>query len=306
MRRVSKRHLESRVWGASRAGTVRDVPQPPDPFSLRRTALAVSVLDDIDLEPYGRGVVLRGGAPVTVEWRELRRVIAGADPESELARRRVRRHLVARRIVADLSRDELAAKARPVGFAVDDVLHPGVGWVRERPLGGALDLGVGVVGGGSDPDAVVVLPEAALDAAGIDASLWWPVARSYLERMGAIAVERLKMDSSGVLRPIGDCDVVTLLGSRVLRAYLTAGEAGGLRGAAVPMRRRGWFDLSRIDPAFALAAAGAVDEEERGFSRPLLLTADEVTLAPAGGRPAEIVLRDPAVAAVAERAVRWR
>jgi hypothetical protein len=124
--------------------------------------------------------------------------------------------------------------------------------------------------------------------------------------MGAIAVERLKMDSSGVLRPIGDCDVVTLLGSRVLRAYLTAGEAGGLRGAAVPMRRRGWFDLSRIDPAFALAAAGAVDEEERGFSRPLLLTADEVALAPAGGRPAEIVLRDPAVAAVAERAVRWR
>jgi hypothetical protein len=135
------------------------VPQPPDPFSLRRTALAVSVLDDIDLEPYGRGVVLRGGAPVTVEWRELRRVIAGADPESELARRRVRRHLVARRIVADLSRDELAARARPVGFAVDDVMHPGVGWVRERPLGGALDLGVGFVGVGSDPDAVVVLPK---------------------------------------------------------------------------------------------------------------------------------------------------
>jgi hypothetical protein len=46
------------------------------------------------------------------------------------------------------------------------------------------------------------------------------------------------------------------------------------------MRRRGWFDLSRIDPAFALAAAARRRRGTR-FSRPLLLTADEVTLAPA-------------------------
>ncbi len=288
------------------------MPLPPDPLALRRTALAVSVLDDIDLEPYGSGVVLRAGSPVEVGWTELRRAVAGADPESDLARRRVRRHLVGRRIAADVSVGELAARVRPIGFPVDDPLHPGVDWIRQRVLGGALDVGLGFVGVGTDPDAVVVLPQAALDAAVADSvdgavqTSWWVAARDYLERMGSIAVERLRMDASGVLRPIGDCDVVTLLASRLLRAELCAGDSRGLRGAAVPMRTRGWFDLARIDPAFALAAAGAVDDTERGFPRPLLITVDEVALAPEGGRPAEIVLRDPAVATAGVRPVRWQ
>jgi len=74
----------------------------------------------------------------------------------------------------------------------------------------------------------------------------------------------------------------------------------------VPMRRRGWLDLSRIDPAFTAAAAAATALEERGFDRPLLLTLDEVAMAPAGGRPAEIVLRDPAADTASLRPVLFR
>jgi hypothetical protein len=66
--------------------------------------------------------------------------------------------------------------------------------------------------------------------------------------------------------------------------------------AVVPMRRRGWTRLALIDPAFGPAAAAATHDEERGFRRPVLLTPDEITLAPEGGRPAQIVLRDPAAA----------
>ena len=109
-----------------------------------------------------------------------------------------------------------------------------------------------------------------------------------------------------MLRPIGDCDVATLLGSRTLRAALCAADGSGLRAAAVPMLRRGWLDLSRIDPAFTAAAAAATTPQERGFQRPLLLTVDEVTLAPAGGRPAEIVLRDEAVDPPYLRSVLYR
>src|SRR6185295_6969656 len=111
---------------------------------------------------------------------------------------------------------------------------------------------------------------------------------------------------AGVLRPIGDCDVVTLLGAQSLRAALCAQDGTGLRAAAVPMRTRGWLDLSRIDPAYTAAAAAATTELERGFPRPLLLTEEEVTLAVDGGRPAEIVLRDPAVQAPHLRPVLFR
>ena len=274
-------------------GTVEGVLLPPDPAALRRAALAVSVLDEVDLEPYGEGVVLRGGRPVEVPWLELRRALVGAEPDGELARVRLRRHLRARRAVADAPVDELALRARPVGFPVGDPLHPGVDWVRERVLGGVLDLGLGFVGIGADPDAVIVAPVAALESVGVQPSQWWRGARGYVERMGAVAVERLRVDRSGTLRPIGDCDAVTLLASATLRGQLCAADPARMRTAAVPMRRRGWLDLRRIDPAFVLAAAAAVDLEERGFPRPVLLTADEVSLAAAGGRPAEIVLRDP-------------
>lgn len=272
-------------------GYRRRVTAPPA-TALRRIALAVSVLDDIDIVPLDDGVLLTGSVPVEVGWLELRRALAGADPDSELARLRVRGYLTGRRVAAGRHVDELRELARPVGLPVDHPLHPGLDWVRARVLGGAIDLGFGFVGVGSDPDEVVIVPQGALDAAGVHPSPWWPVALDYLERMGAVAAQRLA--TVAMLRPIGDCDVVTLLASATLRAALCV-QHGGMRAAAVPMRRRGWLDLTRIDPAFTVAAAAATDEPERGFSRPLLVTADEVTLAPEGGRPAELVLRDGAV-----------
>lgn len=264
----------------------------PDALALRRLALSVSVLDDVDMVPFDDGIMLTGVAPVEVTWLEMRRALAGVDPESDLARLRVRAYFTGRRGCADRHVDELRELARPVGLPVDHPLHPGLDWVRHRVLGDAIDLGFGFAGIGIDPDEVVVVPQGALDAAGIDPSPWWPVALGYLERMGAIAAERLS--DVPMLRPIGDCDVVTLLASRTLRTALCGQDGTGMRAAAVPMRRRGWLDLSRIDPAFTIAAAAATAEEERGFSRPLLLTVDEVALAVDGGRPAEIVLRDPA------------
>src|SRR5512144_3083051 len=109
--------------------------------------------------------------------------------------------------------------------------------------------------------------------------------------MGALAAARWWREPEGPLRPMGDCDVVTLLGSLRLRVTLTA-SSGGMRTAAVPMRDRGWLDLRRVDPAFALAAAAATPVDRRGFTRPLLLTADEVAMARAGGHTAADALRD--------------
>lgn len=276
----------------------------PDALALRRLALAVSVLDDVDIVPLDDGLMLTGTVPVEVSWLELRRALAGAELDSRLARLRVRSYLVGRRIVAEHHEDELREQARPVGLPVDHPLHPGLDWVRHRVMGDAIDLGFGFVGVGDDPDEVVVVPQGALDAGGVDPSPWWPVARDYLERMGTVAAQRL--GDVPMLRPIGDCDVVTLLASRALRATLCAHDGTGMRAAAVPMRRRGWLDLTRIDPAFTIAAAAATDELDRGFSRPLLLTVDEVALAAEGGRPAEIVLRDGASVAPHLRPVLFR
>jgi hypothetical protein len=278
--------------------------RPPDSVELRRLALAVSVLDDVDIVPLDDGVLLTGATPVEVSWLEQRRALAGADPGAALRRTRLGMWLRGRRIAADTHPDHLREMARPVGLPVDHPLHPGLDWVRHRVLGDVLDLGFGFVGLGGDPDEVVVVPQGALDAAGIDPAPWWPVARDYLERMGALAAARLA--ANPVLRPIGDCDVVTLLGSRALRESVCAEDGSGLRAAAVPMRRRGWLDLTRIDPAFTAAASAATAPEERGFPRPLLLTVDEVTMAPQGGRPEEIVLRDKAVEPPHLRAMLYR
>jgi hypothetical protein len=276
----------------------------PAPVALRRLALSVCVLDDVDMIPIDDGVLLTGEEPVEVTWREMRRALAGADLEGDVARLRVRAYLTGRRIAADCALDDLRVRARPVGLPVDHPLHPGLDWVRHRVLGGAIDLGFGFVGVGADPDEVVIIPQGALDAAGIDPTPWWPVARGYLERIGAVAAERLA--EVPMLRPIGDCDVVTLLASRTFRTALCAQDGTGMRAAAVPMRRRGWLDLSRIDPAFTIAAAAATDESARGFSRPLLVTVEEVVLSAAGGRPAEIVLRDKSAVSQHLRPVLYR
>ncbi|MFZ0323864.1 MAG: hypothetical protein WAN48_07005 [Actinomycetes bacterium] len=263
-------------------------------LGLRRAVLMVSVLDAIDAVPSDEGAELPAserGPAITVCWPEVALAIGGVAPESPAARVRLRIWLRLRRALADLADPGLAA--RPVGLPVDHVLHPGPAWVRRRVLGGALHLGTGFVGLLDDPDAVAVLPPGLLDAAGIDDRPWWPRLARYLEDKGTVAADRLRLDPTGPLRPIGDCDVVTLLGSTRFRRSLCDADPLGLRTAAVPMRRRGWLDLGRIDPAFAVAAASATEAVDRGFSRPLLITRDEVAVVSAGGHPHREALEDP-------------
>jgi hypothetical protein len=113
--------------------------------------------------------------------------------------------------------------------------------------------------------------------------------------MGALAARRWELDPACLLRPMGDCDVVTLLGSSTLRGALVA-DCDGMCAAIVPMRVRGWTRLSRLDPAFGPAAAAATPPEQRGFARPLLITAAEVTQVRPGGSPISLALSDPAPA----------
>ncbi len=264
-------------------------------LQLRRGVLAVSVLSDVDVEPSPLGVVLPGEPSLWVPWGECRVALAGHDPETDQGRARLTAWLLARRRAGDLPPEHLVAALRPVGLPNDHVLHPGHGWVRERVLGDALDLGLGAVGlDPEDPDRVDLLPTPALAAAGLDPDTAWIGARAYLEQMGRLAVARLARDARGVLRPLGDCDVLTLLGSRALREAL-ADEHHGLAPVVAPMRRRGWTRLALVDPAFGPAAAAATDPEERGFPRPLLVTADELTLVAPGGHPQD-VLSVPATA----------
>jgi hypothetical protein len=263
-------------------------------LALRRCALAVSVLSDVDIEPADDGVRLPGLPEIFVSDVDLWRAVGGADADSDLARRRLTRWLRVRRAIAERSLDELAEIVRPVGLPVGHELHEGDSWVRQRVLGGCLDVGIGFVGlQRSEPDRVLVAPQSVLDATGIDPTPWWRGATEYLENMGALATSRWRRTPAAPLRPMGDCDVVTLLASEVFRGALCA-DAGGMRAVAVPVRHRGWLELSRIDPAFVQAAAALADDDERGFPRPVLLTVDEVVVALPGGKPAEIVLRDAA------------
>jgi len=258
-----------------------------DPIALRQCVLAVAVLHDVDLVPAEDGVRVASGR--LVRWQAIGAALRGADPASPPAVARLTTWLVALASLAWRSPTDLAARARPVGFACEDPGHPGPGWVRARVLGGALDLGVGLLGVGSDPEQVVVPPAGVLDTCGVDDAAWWPACADYLERMGALAGDRYSRRPEDALRPMGDADVVTLLGAAALRVSL-AGR--GVRTAGVPTRRRGWLDVSRTDPAFLACAAALAEPDDRGFPRPLLVTAEEVVLARAGGNPAASVLID--------------
>lgn len=247
----------------------------PSVSALRRDLLAVSVLHDIDVRPSDTGVVLPGAPSLRAGWPELDAAVDGAEPGSRTAVERLTRHLRARRRLAAAA----PVTARPFAVPADAALHPGPRWVLTSVLGGVLDVGLGVAGlDPEQPERILPLPPVAAAVAGLEPGGLWPAAQEYLETMAALAVARLGRQPTAPLRPMGDCDVVTLLAARSFRAALVAGPAGGLRTAAVPMRDRGWLDLRRVDPAFVIAAAAATDVVRRGFSRPLLITADEITV----------------------------
>lgn len=265
----------------------------PEPTTLRRCALAVAVLHDLDVLPAIDGIVLTGTPPIEVSWAEARRALGGVDADTDDGRHRLARWLLLRRWLADRPLDDLYERARPYGTPVESPLHSGLDWVRRRVHGDALDLGFGFVGlNPRDPDKVLPVPQRLLDSADIAVDDWWPTAVVYLERMGRMAADRMSRHPRVPLRPMGDCDVVTLLGSMTLRAAMAADVPDGMRTVAVPMRNRGWLDLSRVDPAFSAAAARLTAPDERGFSRPLLVTREEVAMAAEGGDVERLALDD--------------
>jgi hypothetical protein len=247
-------------------------------------ALAVAVLYDVDLLPQDSGLLLTGSCDVQVEWPVLARVV-------EVARRRVvseraqmdelARWLIARRALA--AGAELAAR----GIPVQHTDHPGLGWIREVIPGDALSLGFGY-----GPHNLA-LPAGVLEHTGRDVAAAWSRARLELEGLGVLAASRDQRRRQAAILPLGGADVVTLLGSQSLRRELAAGEGDGLAALIVPLRTRGWRAHSISDPAYGPALAAAMPPEERGFERPLLVTAEELSEVRAGGDPMR-VLRDDA------------
>lgn len=258
--------------------------------ALRHALFAVTVAHGVDLVPGDDGVVLPGSPDVLVTWEHCRAALGQLPATHPVAADVLARWLRLRRWVADTPDLLLADAARVVGLPVDHALHPGLAWVVERVHGDALDLGLGLRGlDPADREKVVLVPPSIWTAAESDPLRWWRGAVAQLEEMGALAVARWERDPAAPLRPMGDADAVTLLGSRVLRTALAAAQ-GGMAAVAVPMRRRGWLSLSLLDPAFAPAAAAATEPAERGFMRPLLITAEEVALAGEGAWTVQAVL----------------
>jgi hypothetical protein len=275
-----------------------------DRTALRQLVFAVSVLQDLDLVPMDDGVLVASGR--MLPWECLEAALAGHDPAAPSSRTVLSGWL---RAVQDLgwrSPDDLAARARPVGLPYGHVAHPGPTWIRTVVPGGAVHLGVGLLGLSKDPDEVVVLGAGLLEACGHDPAAWWPQCVAYLEEMGELAAARHTLHPERPLRPMGDCDVVTLLGSAAFRRGLAGKDPTGMRAAAMPTRRRGWLDLSRIDPAFARVAASLAESHERGFDRPLLITAEEVVMARDGGDPVLQAMRDASAPDPELPAVRYR
>jgi hypothetical protein len=281
--------------------------------ALRRAVLGVTLQDDGvlgDLQVRDAGVVLPGNEgldELSVPWGEL--LLASGDPTGAdpAAGRRIARWLRLRVLLhAHLSdgstdgdkagRAWVLARIRPRALPFDHALSPGASWPRGRVLGGALETGLALRGvdddGRPDPDAVGLLPAGVLVAARVDLGEACARAERYLQDMATLAADRLRRDPTAVLRPLGDADVLTLLSAREFRVALVDGM--GMRSAAIPSRSRGWLDLGRLDPAFALSAALLTDADDRGFPRPVLVTADEVTMARAGGDAVRQSLADPA------------
>jgi hypothetical protein len=260
------------------------------PPALRRLALAVAVLYDVDLCPDEAGLQV-GAEPLHVEWSVIAEVVQSAED--------------ARGSSEDVLHDALAAWIRArlaiadgaalcvLGMPARHVTHPGPAWIRERIPGGSLALGFGYRSG---PDEVVApLPLGVLEHAGLggqQAIQAWSRARADLEALGLTAVERDRRHRAGPLKPVRGADVVTLLGARSLRAELAAGEGDGMAALIVPLRARGWRANSIADPAYGPAVAAAMSLEERGFERPILVTAEELSEVRPGGDPMRLLRED--------------
>jgi hypothetical protein len=263
------------------------VPTPASAATLRQCALAVSVLADIDLLPRDDGVVVTGSrsdghGDVLVDWTEFADALGDHEPLSATGCHRVGTLLRLCRVVADHGDRPDGAPAlirratRALALPPDHALHPGGDWLLGRVRGEALDLGVGVLGLAGQPDDARPLPPSLARRLRLRPDRWWPDLIEHVERMGRLAAARIVRDGSPVLRPVGGCDPLTLLASPPLREQLATADGTGMRAVAAPTRRRGWFDLRQVDPAYVAAVWSLTDPPERGLPTPLLVTRHEV------------------------------
>lgn len=276
--------------------------------SLRRTLLAASVIDDIDVVPTDEGVILGGSVETYLTWHDIATAIGPHPPDSVIARVRLATTLRLHAWVqedAKRARAQVRVAARLLAMHPDHALHPGDSWVQERVLGGALDCGIGLVSESSDGADAVPLPPSVAEAAQISESILFADLRVHAHSMGQLVVARLHRDDAGarsrvgsenqaVLRPVGGLDVPSLLATAPVRSYLADSDGSGMRAIAVPIRSRGWYDLARVDPAFVQAAWSASSEVERGLPRSLLVTEHEVAQGPGGQDVIDLALADPA------------
>lgn len=290
------------------AGTGTGAGAAEQQLRVRQAVLEVCVLDDVDLVPALDGLVLtgpRGGRRLSAAAAaEVLGDRPSADPDS---RPRLRSWL---RAHAAVTRQALHGCLRPLALPRGGALHPGAAWVRASVPGGALDVGLGLVGavpGEADPvplwpDLLARLDDEAVAAgqAPLDLDAAWRGAEAHLERAGTAAAQRVERElrtrvaaheaqpdpergpaqAVTVVEPTDGCDALTLLASAPLRRWLAEADGTGLRVVAVPSRMRGWTDLARIDADFVSAAWAATDPDRRGLSRPALVTRHEVALAP--------------------------
>ena len=146
---------------------------------------------------------------------------------------------------------------RPRALPIDHSLHPGRAWIVRPVLGGSTHTGLALRGftddAEPDSDFAGLLPVALLDFAGIPRQAAIERADQYVHDMAQLAVDRHRHDPIASLRSLGDADVPTLLSNSLYRSTILDGQ--GMRSAAIPTRHRGWLDLGRLDPAFAISAA---------------------------------------------------
>lgn len=281
------------------ATTVRDMNTGESASELRRAVLSVIVTHDIDITPHDRGVVLAGGT--LLAWDQLAQVCGSRAPMSPAARHRIAALLRIHDHLARLdhpstrvqqgrtARDVLRESAEIMALPRGHVHHLGPAWQHREVAGRALSLGLGLRTTEDRPPLPV--PHSLLQRYGLSAEDCWPRATVHLERHATVAAELLTRGGryAGTLRPVAGSDVLTLLAGSGLRRALAAGDGSGMRAVAVPARAQGWYDLTRVDPAYVALAWQLTDEVDRGVRVPLLVTADEVVSASIRGdltRPA--------------------
>ena len=217
--------------------------------SLRQCVLMVSVLHGIDVIPRDDGVSLPPSPSVAssgelfVPWSTIESVVRDfSDVTDADARKHLAHWFTTARGLGDLSSQDFLTHVTVIGMPHNAPQHPGPAWTHTEVLGGALDLGLGLRLLGHLSDETAALTPELMTAIGHDSARAWNAAWTYLNAMGQLAADRHDRDPVGVLRPMGDCDVVSLLGSPHFRACLARFHNVGMRAVAVPIRTRGWVD----------------------------------------------------------------